>query len=106
MKASTAPEPSVATVALDPWTVYGELAGGADRPGQLAFWIDDIGVLPPAGHYRGTMTVEGSPRPVRLIVDTRPQWSDVKKRRITVELLDHGAVSPSPVAIAFKAVEL
>ena len=89
---------------LDPWTVYGE---AADTTGRLdAVDVPDIGVLPPAGRYRGTVRSRSGVAPATHVV---PAPTDVSRhpryRRITIEscVLPNENAGTS-VAITFEQI--
>ena len=89
---------------LDPWTVYGQ---AADTPGGLdAVDVPDIGVLPRAGRYRGTVRSRFGVAPATLVVpaptDAHPQ---ARLRRITIESCDLPEENAgTSVAITFEAI--
>ena len=88
---------------LDPWTVYGE---AADTTGRFdAVDVPDIGVLPPAGRYRGMVRSRSGVAPATLVV---PGPSDVpghRYRRITIESCDlPDENAGTSVAITFEAI--
>ena len=87
---------------LDPWTVYGDSAA----PEQRAVDVPDIGVLPPAGRYRGRIRSGSGTAPAILVV---PALTDAGRsagyRRIRIESCDlPDENAGTSVAITFEAI--
>ena len=94
------------TVALDPWTVYGQVVGPT-TDGDLSVDVADIGVLPPPGDYRGTTGTRAVRSAVRLRVGTAGSGSLERHREVTVEAQDLDNLVPGTmVAITFEALAL
>ncbi len=94
-------------VPLDPWIVYAEPVVGDDRE---VFEVDvpEIGVLPPAGNYVGTVTSTSEDRcVVRITVPARSDRGDVASfRRLLLEIAGPLGVSiPSPTRLVFQAIQ-
>ena len=89
---------------LDPWTIYGE---AADATGKLdAVEVPDIGVLPPAGRYWGTVRSRSGAALATLVVPAPSNaFEHARYRRIAIEscdLLNEDA--GTSVAITFEAI--
>ena len=89
---------------LDPWTVYGE---ATDTTGRLdAVDVPDVGILPPAGRYQGTVRSHSGVAPATLVV---PAPTDACRhagyRRISIESCDlPDENAGTSVAITFEAI--
>lgn len=89
---------------LDPWTVYGE---AADITGRLdAVDVPDVGILPPAGRYQGTVRSRSGVAPANLIVPAPTDTpGHARYRRITIESCDlPDENAGTSVAITFEAI--
>jgi hypothetical protein len=75
-------------IPLHPWTVFGDAVLAGDGGTLPTIDVTDIGVLPPAGRYLGTVACEGvAPRAARFRVPARIDGNHIGGcRRITVEL--------------------
>ena len=89
---------------LDPWTVYGD---AAETTGKLdAVDVPDVGILPPAGRYKGTVRSLSGIAPATLFV---PAPSDApghaRYRRIRIEACDlPDEKAGASVSITFEAI--
>jgi hypothetical protein len=97
------------TIPLDPWTVFGDAVLAGDGGALPTIDVPDIGVLPPAGRYLGTVACEGvAPRAAWFRVPARINGKHLGGcRRIAVELSGkQNTPYRSPVAMVFEAVVL
>jgi hypothetical protein len=96
-----------AVVPLDSWTVFGVAVLPHDGGTLAAVDVPDIGVLPPAGRYLGTVACDGvAPRSARFRVPARTYGHSSGSRRIAVELIgEHDVRYRTPIAVVFEAFE-
>lgn len=94
-------------IPLEPWKVYGDLCEDGDDLSQSGIDVCDIGVLPPAGCYLGTLSGAAGPIPVRFTVRPRPEGDPGHHRRVGYEVLGPGApVAGAPLTMVFEAVQI